>query len=300
MWIQKQERYNIFKALYKALFKEVPTDQTEEELIRYENKENFASFQISRLFNSDFDRKSKKSCAFTLFSPTELLSAATPAAPALHTSPSTTSGPSAQALANTFLYPIHTSGTKPISRAYMQPPGIRPTPGAYMQFSGIGPLSVVYTQPSGTTPGKYIQPLGSTSAAYIQPPGIKLLLAAYASPGIGFTLAAYTILAMLNISTGHGKELSNLAKIFTNNAKYSGHNNSFTFQLIIFHDICLRVDVLPKTKIKAFLTMFKSLALNYYYSNISISIIAMNFNQVCNFIRNYFEGAKYKQSILLK
>ena len=105
---------------------------------------------------------------------------------------------------------------------------------------------------------------------------------------------------MLNISTGYGKELLNLAKIFSNNAKYNGHNNSFTFQLAIFHNICLRADVLPKAKIKAFLTMFKSLALNYYYSNISISTIAMNFNQVCNFIKNYFKEAKYKQSIFLK
>ena len=55
--IQKQERYNISKALYKALLEEVPIDWMEEKLMRYKNKENFALFRISRLFDSDFGRK---------------------------------------------------------------------------------------------------------------------------------------------------------------------------------------------------------------------------------------------------
>ena len=46
--------------------------------------------------------------------------------------------------------------------------------------------------------------------------------------------------------------------------------------------------------------MLKGLALDYYYSNISTSAVALNFGQVCNSIRNYFEKAKYKQNILLK
>lgn len=40
--------------------------------------------------------------------------------------------------------------------------------------------------------------------------------------------------------------------------------------------------------------MLKGLALDYFYSNISTSTIAINFNQVCNFIRDYFEAVKYK------
>ncbi len=46
--------------------------------------------------------------------------------------------------------------------------------------------------------------------------------------------------------------------------------------------------------------MLKGLALDYYYSNISTSAVAMNFDQVCNSIRNYFEGAEYKRSVLSK
>lgn len=51
---------------------------------------------------------------------------------------------------------------------------------------------------------------------------------------------------------------------------------------------------------KAIPTMLKWLALDYYSSNISISGIAMNFDQVCYSIRAYFEGAEYKRSILSK
>ncbi len=105
---------------------------------------------------------------------------------------------------------------------------------------------------------------------------------------------------MITTSTGHQRKLSNLAKIYTDDAKYSGRNNSFTFKLAIFHDICSRADVPPETKMKAFPTMLKGLALDYYYSNISTITIAMNFDQVCNSIRNYFEGAEYKQSNLSK
>ena len=99
---------------------------------------------------------------------------------------------------------------------------------------------------------------------------------------------------------GQSKKLSNLAKIYTNDAKYSGRNNSFTFKLTIFHNICSRADIPLKAKMKAFPIMLKSLALNYYYSNISVSIVTINFDQVCNFIRNYFKGAEYKQSVFLK
>lgn len=107
-------------------------------------------------------------------------------------------------------------------------------------------------------------------------------------------------MAIITTSIEYGKELSNLAKIYTNNAKYSGYNDRFTFKLAIFYYIYSKVDVLLKAKIKAFFIMFKSLALDYYYSNISTSIIAMNFDQVCNSISNYFKRVKYKQSVFLK
>ncbi len=46
--------------------------------------------------------------------------------------------------------------------------------------------------------------------------------------------------------------------------------------------------------------MLKGLALDYYYSNIGITGLTMNFDQVCYLIRAYFESDEYKRSILSK
>lgn len=83
---------------------------------------------------------------------------------------------------------------------------------------------------------------------------------------------------MITTSIGHDKKLSNLAKIYINNAKYSGHNNSFIFKLAIFYDIYLRADVLFKAKIKLFSTMLKDPILANYFSIININSIAINSN----------------------
>lgn len=101
-------------------------------------------------------------------------------------------------------------------------------------------------------------------------------------------------------SNKYSKKLLNLATIYIDDTQYNGCNNSFTFKLAIFYNICLRTKILTEAKIKAFPILLKDLVLDYYYSNISISVITINFNQVYNSIRNYFEGAKYKQIFLLK
>lgn len=151
------------------------------------------------------------------------------------------------------------------------------TPIAYIQPLGTKPSSVRYKQLSSVTPKEYMQPSGPTFAAYIQPLGTGSLPAAYALLGKLFTSVAYIIFAILNTGTNHSRDLSNLAKIYTDDVKYSGRNDNFTFKLSIFHDIQSKSDILSKTKIKAFSIMLKSLALNYYYSNISISDIVINF-----------------------
>ena len=147
--------------------------------------------------------------------------------------------------------------------------------------------------------------IGPTSAAYMLPSGIKATPAVdsqRSSMETVHTVQNYTsaINPPLVTSTGYNRELSNLAKMYTEEAKYSGRNDSFIFKLAIFHDICSRTQVLPKAKMKALFTMLKGLALDYYYSNISTGGVAMNFDQVCYSIRNYFEGAEYKQSVLSK
>jgi hypothetical protein len=103
----------------------------------------------------------------------------------------------------------------------------------------------------------------------------------------------------MRIESGHGKELANLAKLYTNEAKYSDENDSFSFKLTIFHDMCDRADVSQSAKLKAFSTMLKGLAFDYYYSNMSTDIFII-FDEVCFSMRNYFEGAEYRRSILSK
>jgi hypothetical protein len=103
----------------------------------------------------------------------------------------------------------------------------------------------------------------------------------------------------MRIESGHEKELANLAKLYTNEAKYSDENDSFSFKLTIFHDMCDRADVLQSAKLKAFSTMLKDLALDYYYSNMSTDTLII-FDEVCFSMRNYFEDVEYKRDILFK
>jgi hypothetical protein len=84
-------------------------------------------------------------------------------------------------------------------------------------------------------------------------------------------------------------------------AKYSDENDSFSFKLTIFHDMCDRVDVSQSAKLKAFLIMLKDLALDYYYSNMFINImILIMFDEICFSMRNYFEDVQYRRDILIK
>jgi hypothetical protein len=105
----------------------------------------------------------------------------------------------------------------------------------------------------------------------------------------------------MRIESEHEKELANLAKLYTNEAKYSDENDSCSFKLTIFHDMCDRADVSQSAKLKAFSSMLKDLTLDFYYSNMFIStIIVITFNEVCFSMRNYFEDVEYRRSILSK
>ena len=97
---------------------------------------------------------------------------------------------------------------------------------------------------------------------------------------------------------GHGKELANLARLYTDDMKYSGENDNFDFKLTMFHDLCNRADIPDHVKMKAFPTMLRSLALDYYYANIVKQ--QLDFDGICNAITNYFEGPEYKRSVLSK
>lgn len=144
------------------------------------------------------------------------------------------------------------SGTKSIFTVYIN--FSRPTFGAYLQFLAIG-LSII---------------------AYIYLLDKKLPQATYSVPTIKNVLFAINPLVAISIS--HGRKLSNLAKTYINNAKYSGYNNSFVFKLAIFYVIGFKANLLIETKMKKFLTMLKSLVLDKYASNIGINGIVINSN----------------------
>lgn len=99
---------------------------------------------------------------------------------------------------------------------------------------------------------------------------------------------------------GYGKKFSNFAKMYIEESKYIRENNSFNFELTIFNNINNRADILFKVCMKAFSTILKAFILDYYYSNIGITSLTMNFDQVYYLIRVYFKGAKYKRNILSK
>ncbi len=102
-------------------------------------------------------------------------------------------------------------------------------------------------------------------------------------------------------TSDYDRELVNLIKLYTDEAKYSEKNDNFSFKLIMFNDMCDRVDVSLELKLKAFFTMLKRLALNYYYANVTSSKNdSFTFDDVCISIMSYFEDAEYKRSILNK
>jgi negative regulator of genetic competence, sporulation and motility len=101
-------------------------------------------------------------------------------------------------------------------------------------------------------------------------------------------------------SSEYDRELINLTKLYSDEAKYSEENDNFSFKLIMFNDMCDRVDVSSETKLKAFFTMLKELAFDYYYANVINSKNAFTFDDVCISIMSYFEDAEYKRSILNK
>jgi hypothetical protein len=105
----------------------------------------------------------------------------------------------------------------------------------------------------------------------------------------------------MRTESGHEKELANLAKLYTNEAKYNDENDSFSFKLTIFHDMCDRVDVSQSAKLKAFSIILKDLTFDYYYSNMFISTVTViTFDEVCFSMKNYFEDVEYRRDILFK
>jgi hypothetical protein len=89
-----------------------------------------------------------------------------------------------------------------------------------------------------------------------------------------------------------------LAKLYTDEAKYSGENDNFDFKLTIFTDLCQKADILKQEFSQAYSIMLRGLALDHYYTNLKSNPLGVPFNKLCEAIRNYFKGPEYKRDIL--
>ncbi|EED20804.1 hypothetical protein TSTA_039980 [Talaromyces stipitatus ATCC 10500] len=92
--------------------------------------------------------------------------------------------------------------------------------------------------------------------------------------------------------------LVQLTKMYSDNQKYSGNEDSYRSKLRIFNDYCERLS-LPKNVYKlAFPTMLKGQALDFYYDN--KEIWEASDRDPVEGIRAYFEGPEYHRTVLDK
>ncbi|KAI0993133.1 hypothetical protein K3495_g15051, partial [Podosphaera aphanis] len=107
-----------------------------------------------------------------------------------------------------------------------------------------------------------------------------------------------------NMDYPHSKNASynliNLSKIYTDDLKYSGDDDSFDYKYGIFIDLCEKVEVPRDAYFKAFSTMLKGAALNHFYTSIKTNPRITQLFEICEDIRNTFEGSEFKRSNLTK
>ena len=92
--------------------------------------------------------------------------------------------------------------------------------------------------------------------------------------------------------------MANLAKLYTDESKYSGKNDNFDFKLTIFIDLCQKADILKQEFSQGYSTMLRGLALDHYYTNLKSNPLSVSFNKLYEATYNYFKGLKYKCNLL--
>ena len=86
------------------------------------------------------------------------------------------------------------------------------------------------------------------------------------------------------------KLISEITKIYRDDHRYDGSNGSFDQKLRIFYDIYNRVKLPREETLRAFPVMLKGLAQDHFYNN---ELSDRTFQEVCDNIRNFFEGPGY-------
>jgi hypothetical protein len=112
-----------------------------------------------------------------------------------------------------------------------------------------------------------------------------------------FINALYTQLTEAKATANYSKDLATLAKIYTEESKYSKEDNNFNYKFPIFNNFYNRVNIPQVVKIKGFPIMLHGITLNFYYENKATYI---TFNGIYNAIHNHFKGLEYKYRVLIK
>jgi hypothetical protein len=87
-----------------------------------------------------------------------------------------------------------------------------------------------------------------------------------------------------------GRLIAEVTKILTDEQKYDGTNDSFDQKLVIFLDICKKIELPEDALLKAFPALLKRLAEDHYYNN---QLNLRTFESIKENLRNFFEGPSY-------
>jgi hypothetical protein len=98
-------------------------------------------------------------------------------------------------------------------------------------------------------------------------------------------------------TTSYARIVGEVAKMYNEDMKYSGHNSSFRNKRTIFEDVCQRADLPPNQYMRAFPIMLKGLALDYYYNT---GLSKLSYLETCEKLRTFFEPPEYYRANLNK
>jgi hypothetical protein len=89
-------------------------------------------------------------------------------------------------------------------------------------------------------------------------------------------------------------------KLYTKEKKYGRDGDSFDYKYNVFIDLCEKAELPIDAYFKAFSIMLKGAALKHYYTTCKTDLKMTQLADLCYSIRNTFEGAEYKRSMLTK
>lgn len=94
------------------------------------------------------------------------------------------------------------------------------------------------------------------------------------------------------------RSLQNLSRSYTDEIKHADMDDSLDYEISIFYELCSRNGITQEYYTKAFSTMLKGMAADFYSSN--LSRLPPTFDGLYQMMKTNFEGDEYNQRILNK